>query len=232
MPGEETRQLPLGLTYPVAVSRGDLVVGEANRAAVALIDRWPDWPVPLVIAHGGPGSGKSHLLMAWAERARPAILDAVALAGLAAEGPAGDPPPAWAIDDADRRLAGDPAAAGALFHLLNHARDTGGTLLLTGGEPPGRWPVARADLASRLKAGLAVALAPPDDALLTGVLLKLLADRQYDVDARVIRYAVARMERSLAAAGRLVDRLDRLSVARRRPIGLDLMRTALTDPGA
>lgn len=232
MPGRETRQLPLDLAHPPALSRDDLVVGEANRAAVAVIDRWPDWPVAVVIAHGGAGSGKTHLLTAWAARARPAVLDAAALARLAEQGPPAAPPPAWAIDDADRLVAGDPAAQSALFHLLNHARDSGRTLLLTGSEPPGRWPVARADLASRLNAGLAVALAPPDDALLAGVLVKLFADRRQEVAAPAVRYAVARMERSLAAARDLAATLDRMSLAQRRPITRDLVRDALTGDGA
>ncbi len=227
MPDRRPDQLPLDLAHPPAQGRADLVVGEANRAAVALVDRWPDWPVPVALVHGGAGAGKTHLLRAWAERARPAVLDGAGLARLADGGFADDPPPAWAIDDADRLIAGDAAAQGALLHLINHARDAGRTLLLTGTLAPGRWPVDRVDLSSRLKAGLAVALAPPDDALLTGVLVKLLADRRYEIDARLIRYAVARMERSLAAAGRLVARIDRLSLARQRPVTLDIVRAAL-----
>ena len=38
------RQLPLELGHSPALSRDDLIVSDANRAAVALVDRWPDWP--------------------------------------------------------------------------------------------------------------------------------------------------------------------------------------------
>src|SRR5207247_10669361 len=64
------------------------------------------------------------------------------------------------------------------------------------------------DLASRLRALPAVAMAPPDDALLRAVLVKLFADRQLAVDESVIGYLATRIERSFAAARRLVARLD------------------------
>jgi chromosomal replication initiation ATPase DnaA len=49
------------------------------------------------------------------------------------------------------------------------------------------------------------------------VLVKLFADRQLLIEKPVIDYLVARMERSLSAAGRLVEALDRagLSAGRR-----------------
>ena len=40
------RQLPLDLAHREARSRDDLVVGPSNAEAVALMDRWPDWPAP------------------------------------------------------------------------------------------------------------------------------------------------------------------------------------------
>ena len=43
-------------------------------------------------------------------------------------------------------------------------------------------------------------LEPPDDALLAAVLVKLFADRQLEVDDRLIDFLVHRIERSVAAA--------------------------------
>src|SRR5690606_23347288 len=61
------RQLPLELAHEVGRSRDELVVGPANAAAVALVDRWPDWPAPVVVLAGPAGSGKSHLAAIWRE---------------------------------------------------------------------------------------------------------------------------------------------------------------------
>ena len=53
-------------------------------------------------------------------------------------------------------------------------------------------------------------LAPPDDALLRAVLVKLFADRQLAVDESLIGYLLApRIERSFAAAREAVARSTR-----------------------
>jgi chromosomal replication initiation ATPase DnaA len=76
------------------------------------------------------------------------------------------------------------------------------------------WGVTLPDLASRLKAATVVEIGPPDDLLLGQILVKLFADRQLLADDRVIAFIVPRMERSLAAAQAIVERLDRLALAR------------------
>ncbi len=61
-------------------------------------------------------------------------------------------------------------------------------MLLTARTAPAGWPFAIRDLGSRLKALPVVAMAPPDDALLRAVLVKLFADRQLAVDESLIGY--------------------------------------------
>ena len=65
---------------------------------------------------------------------------------------------------------------------------------------------------------LAERVAAPDDALLRRVLAKLFADRQVTVDPGVIDFLALRMERSLEAAGLLVEHLDRAALAQGAPI--------------
>jgi chromosomal replication initiation ATPase DnaA len=81
-------------------------------------------------------------------------------------------------------------------------------------------PVAFAirDLASRLKALPLIAMAPPDDALLRAVLLKLFTDRQLAVDEGLIGYLARRIERSFAAARAVVARLDAEALRHKRPL--------------
>ena len=68
------------------------------------------------------------------------------------------------------------------------------------------WGVALPDLASRLKAAATVEIGEPDDLLLAGVIAKLFADRQVEVEPHVVHFLVRRMERSLSTA-----------ITRRRP---------------
>lgn len=212
------RQLPLDFGHAPGLSRDDLVASPANAAAIALVERWPDWPAPVVVLAGPPGSGKSHLAAIWREHAQARALGPEDLAGvLAVDGPV-------LVDDAD--LAGH-AAENGLFHLLNAAREAGTNVLLTARRFPAAWGVRLPDLLSRLRAAATVEIGEPDDALLAGVLTKLFADRQIEVDAQTVQFLVRRMERSLAAAGDLVERLDRYALSTKSRITRQLAAAML-----
>ncbi len=101
----------------------------------------------------------------------------------------------------------------ALFHLLNRAAERQAPVLLTSRTWASALPIRLPDLASRLRAARPVELGEPDDDLLRRVLVKLFADRQLTVESAVVDYIVVRMERSLEAANRLVEELDRAALA-------------------
>lgn len=199
-------QLPLAFGHDPATGRDDLLVAGPVDAAVAMIDAWPHWPSPVVIIAGPVGSGKSHLAAIWRERSAAEAIEA--RAGQGAEEAAEHGP--VLIEDADRNGFDDRT----LFHIINNVRQHGHTLLITSRLWPMSWPVDLPDLRSRLKAATVVEIGEPDDELLSQVIVKLFADRQLFVDDRLVAYIVARMERSLEAAQTLVERLDRLALAR------------------
>lgn len=200
-------QLPFDLGRQPGHSRDELVVTAANDAAIALIDRWPDWPDPLVVLAGPSGSGKTHAAAVWAERASaistvPASISEEAIAAASQGG-------AILVDAAD-----DALDETGLFHLINAARANGGHILMASRRFPAAWGVSLPDLASRLKAATVVEILEPDDFLLTAVITKLFADRQVQVEPHVTAYVVNRIERSLSTAIAVVDRLDAVALAR------------------
>jgi len=209
--GGAERQLTFDLVSRPALGREDFIVTPANAEAVALIDRWPDWPHPVVAIIGPEGSGKSHLAAVWCRVAKAKRMAAEALSAAHLQALAGGG--ALAIEDADCGIDEK-----TLFHALNMARDEGGYLVLTARSAPASWAVGLADLASRLRAAPVARLGPPDDLLLRAVMVKLFADRQLTVDAAVLDYICARMERSLAAAAALVASLDKAALAEGRGI--------------
>lgn len=199
------RQIALELGHAPGFSRDDLVVSAANEAAVSLLDAWPDWPAPVVVLAGPTGSGKSHLASVWQEMSGARSVDA---ANVDAEDVAAAATAPVVVDDADRQAIEEQG----LFHLINAARQGGTHVLLVARRFPAAWGVALPDLVSRLKAAATVEIAEPDDALLAGVITKLFADRQIEVEPHVVHYVARRMERSLATAIRLVDELDRAAL--------------------
>jgi chromosomal replication initiation ATPase DnaA len=212
------RQLVLDLPARPALGRADFFVAPANAVALGLVERWPNWPERRLALSGPAGAGKSHLAQVWATRAGARPLSAGALGELDVAELA--PDAALVIEDGDRiALLPHPVAAEeALFHLCNRLALGGGSLLLTGREPPARWALRLPDLASRLGATAVARLDPPDDALLAAVLVKLFADRQLEVSPDLIGFLLGRIERAFAAAEAIVARLDRDGLARRRRI--------------
>ncbi len=219
----KSRQLALELPVRPALGRDDFLLADCNGDAIAWLDRWPDWPGRVLVVHGPPGSGKSHLAGVWRRLGGAIEIEAGRLGD--------EPPPAGAsvlLDDADRSLAG-AASERALLHLLNYVREGGGSLLLTGQTAPARWPVGLPDLASRLAAAPAVGIGTPDDALLAAILAKLFHDRQVQVGPDVISYLLSRIERSFAATRDIAHRLDAAALGAKRPITVPLARRVLED---
>ena len=208
-------QLTFAFDHRPALSGEDFLVAPNNAEAVAWLDRWPDWPSPVLAIHGPPASGKTHLAQVFLARSGATLVAPQAVAECAPDLLLGDAP-ACVIDDAEALVTG--GCEEALLHLYNTVREAGRHLLLTSVQAPARWGAPLADLHSRLVAGAAVAIGPPDDALIAAVLVKLFADRQLKVEEDVIAYMMARMERSLEEARRLVALVDGAALAERRNI--------------
>jgi chromosomal replication initiation ATPase DnaA len=216
-------QLPLAFTHDPASGRDDLLVSERLAAAVSIIDSWPSWPSPVVILAGPVGSGKSHLASIWREHSSASEIDPQAGAHAAVAAAAGP----VLFEDVDRRGFDDAE----LFHVINSVRENGTSLLMTSRLWPMSWPVTLADLRSRLKAATVVEIGEPDEELLAQVIVKLFADRQLYIDDKLVLYIVNRMERSLNAAQMIVERLDRLALARGTRITRPLVAEVLNELG-
>lgn len=222
---QAAEQIPLNLGHRPAQGREDFMVAPSNHDAVAWIDRWPDWPAPALIIYGPAASGKSHLASVWAVKTNAILVNNRCLADadaseFAALGKY------LVIDNVDLWL-GDREAEKTLFHLYNIMREEQGHLLLTMNMAPTHIGFAIPDLASRLRAAPAASIQPPDDVLLSGLLVKLFSDRQLQIGADVLNYLLPRMERSFAAAHDLVKEVDRLALSEKRPISVPLVRRVL-----
>lgn len=224
-----TRQLILDLGHRTATGRADYLVSSSNAEAVEWIDRWPEWPARALVIWGPAASGKTHLGHVWcavsgAERISPEDVRA-ADAGILRRRNS-----SFFLDDAEQ-LAGAGEDEEALLHLYNYLLETDGALLLASEKAPAFWPVALADLSSRMKALQGSGIAPPDDSLLAALLIKQFQDRQLRVGEEVITYLVPRMERSFEAVARIVTAIDTTALARSRPVTVPLVREVLEEIG-
>lgn len=222
------RQLPFELKHQPGYERDNLIVAGSNRAAVDLVDRWPDWVAPVVILAGPTGSGKTHMAQIWQEKTGALLVDPSNISAAVQERAIIQPMLIEDIGDVTLDETG-------LFHLINSVRQhaaqgPGPSLLMTSRLWPVAWGVKLPDLASRLKAATVVEIAAPDDMLLTYVIHKLFADRQVEVEPHVVSYLVSRIERSLNAAIKVVDQLDRVALEQKSRITRNLAAQVLSSP--
>ena len=218
------RQLALALDHAESLAREDFLAGPSNAAALALIERWPDWPSRTLLLRGPEGSGKSHLAAIWAREAGARTLSLRSLDG--AEVPIALATGALVLEN----LGEHSFDEAALFHLLNLAREERAYVLITARAAPATWRIELPDLASRLRAIPIVALETPDDALLRAVIVKLFADRQLAVDESLVSYLATHIERSFAAARTAVAALDREALRLKRPVTRALAGELFREP--
>jgi chromosomal replication initiation ATPase DnaA len=210
------RQLTFDLPHKESFRRDDFLESPANVQALALVDRWPEWPKRAASIVGPHGSGKSHLAAIWAERAGARTVSGHSL--LRAEVPAHLATGALVVED----VSPGNIDEAALFHLFNFAREGDAYLLFTASQRIDGAGFQLPDLVSRLKSIPTVTLSAPDDTLLSAVLVKLFADRQLSVDEGVIAYLLPRIERSLAGARAAVAMLDKAALSRGRAVSRQL----------
>ncbi|WP_455477598.1 DnaA regulatory inactivator HdaA [Bartonella sp. B41] len=209
-------QLPLNFFHKPVFQFDDLVVTNSNRMAFQLIDRWPNWRLPVAVLVGKRGSGKTHFSNVWAQKANALVVHRDKIDTAVVASSLGR---AFLIEDIDS----DEINETELFHFINSIKQANlyaskATLLMTARTFPSMWKLKLSDLKSRLNSVMLVAIDQPDDALLTAIAFKLFSDKQIIVHSDVIHYLVSRCERSLFSLRRVIDSIDRLALQRKRKI--------------
>jgi DnaA family protein len=197
------RQLPLAISTAAEPSLDNYVAG-ANRQALERVRALAAGTLREAIVYlwGEPASGRTHLLRG-ARQANPALVIA---------------------DDVELL---DAQAQQLLFSAINAARDGGPPVLAAGSAPPAGLRL-RDDLRTRLAWGLVYQLKPLTDADKAAHLRAEAARRGLRLSEEVLGYLLARLPRDLSTLNAVLDRLDRHSLARQRPVTLPLVREVLS----
>ena len=214
------KQIPFDLPVRHSHSGEDFIVADCNRVALSMVEAYPNWSHPVLVLIGGASSGKSHLASVFESLSGAKRVDArhIPDPSTLVKGK-GD---AVVIEDADKGV--DETG---LFHMINWAREHGGSLLITGASAVSEWSLSLPDLISRLKGAPVARIEMPDENLLRAVMVKQFSDRQLQVSDNALNYVLLRMERSFHAAGQLVNELDKASLVHKRPITNALAREIL-----
>lgn len=206
-----SRQLALSFPRTADAAAASLLPTAGTAAARQALSSG----APVILLYGAEGSGKTHLLRAWAEVEGAAFHTATC------------PPPPYpatlAVDDLD---ALPPEAQTQLFHYFNHMKQAGGRLVVASRLAVAQLPLLP-DLKSRLLTGLAAEVTPPTAEELAQLALKWAAEHRLTLPPDVISYLLSRAERSAPALRTLIAQLDVLSLEQRRAVTIPLARQAL-----
>lgn len=215
------RQLTLDLSALPRPSLDNFVAG-GNGEVLAAVRRWAASLSGdrVIYLWGEPGAGKTHLLQGAVEAA-------------ASSGPARyrasqralfDAPAAslqfLAVDDVDRL---DDAGQAELFSHLRHALDGGLHLIAAGSAAPAALRV-RADVRTRLGAGLVFNVQALTDEEKIAVLRQHARDRGFELADDGALYLLRHNPRDLPRLLALLDAVDRYSLQHKRPVTLPLLR--------
>ena len=198
------RQLPLEIS-PATEATFESFIAGANAEALERVRALAAGTLQEAIVYlwGEPGSGRSHLLRA-AARVNPGLV---------------------AADDVE---ALDPAAQQALFVAINSAREGQAAVLAAGNAPPAGLAL-REDLRTRLGWGLVYQLKSLTDAEKAVHLRAEAGRRGLRLTDEMVWYLLHHLPRDVASLNTVLEKLDRHSLARQRPITLPLIREALSE---
>jgi len=218
-----SQQLLPGLADAPTPSLDKFVLGGNGAVLAALRTFGDDADARALYLWGGHGSGRSHLLKAWAAVRGAAYADARVQPDLAGV----DPGPALAVDNCEA-LSGTGQIA--LFHLYNQARasDSPAYLLISGPVPPPQLKL-RDDLQSRLAWGLSLEVVALTDAEKLAALQAHAQARGMHLADEVTAYMLTHVRRDMPTLMRIVEALDVASLTAKRPVTLPLLRELLND---
>ncbi|WP_058834097.1 DnaA regulatory inactivator Hda [Luteimonas abyssi] len=229
-------QLPLALRYPPD-QRFETFVGAPDGALAQLRALSSGTGRGGLLLHGPAGAGKTHLALAACAHAEACGLRSAFLPLASAAGRLDSALDALhdndfiALDGLDAAVGGHDDDV-ALFHFHNRAADAGRRVLYTARQPAGELGVGLPDLRSRLSACEVIALAPLDD---DGrrELLRLRAQRRgLVIEDAAIEWLLRRVDRDLGSLTRMLERIDRASLAAKRRITVPFLRQVLAADSA
>lgn len=115
-----------------------------------------------------------------------------------------------------------------IFHLINHCSINKLTILLTSKKEVFEHNFLLKDLVSRLKTFNLLRIDLPDDDLIINLIIKLLHDKQIIIkNEEIFHYILKRIERSYEEIFLLIEKIDKLSLEKKRELTIPLIKKLL-----
>jgi chromosomal replication initiation ATPase DnaA len=217
------QQYLLDVNLPISFNEEDYIVANSNYLAHSFIKKWPDWGAErmsnIACIYGEAGAGKSHLSSIWGRNSGAKMISSQSLSS------GGFEDENFLIDNIEDMLNEEVS----LFNLFNHVLSTKRCLLITSAKAPSKLEIKLPDLRSRLTGIVSIEIARPDEKIIEGIITKYFSDAQIPLNAMVIKFLVTRINRSYAEISATLKALDKISLAEKRKVSIQLVKEVLAE---
>ena len=216
----DTNQQIIKFDYDQNFKDYDFYVSKSNQKIFNLLSQWPNWSKNFLNINGENFSGKTHLVNIFLKKFKGIKIESNLLTNeklkeikihqnIILEN---------LEENVDENL---------IYTLFNIIDQDNKYLIVTSIDPIVNINIALLDLKSRCKNFLIQNIEKPDDELIFALILKNLSDRQISLDKKLINYAIKRIDRSYSKIFDFIYKLDELSLKKKKPIDLKIIKEVL-----
>jgi len=217
-----SEQLIFNFPFKKNYLKQDFYVSENNFSAFKLIESWPNWPSRLVNIFGPSGCGKTHLINILKSKIQSMLIlakdvNAETLTQYKIK-------ECLIIDDFDNDIKEN-----ILYSIINLAFQDNKYLIISSKVSLKKFEITLDDLKSRFTSFVEIGINLPTDDMVRVILTKNFSDKQIQISEKNIEYILKNIERSYEKINSFSNSIDGLSLAKARPINLQLIKKVLNE---
>ena len=219
---KDLRQQLFNFKFNNSLNSNDFFISDSNFYAYNLLLSWPRWEKKIINIFGERHSGKTHLIEIFLEKNRGLKVDLNDLQNY----------------DLDRLRFNENIIIENLnedfdetlfYSLIDTIDKYNKFLILTSNKSLSNLNIKLDDLKSRLKNCLFAEIQKPDDILIQALITKNLADYQISLDSKLIDFISKRIERSYSKIKEFVYTIDEISLKKKKPVNLKIIKEILEE---
>ena len=213
-------QLIINFDYEKNFKNEDFYVSNSNRHVFSLIDKWPKWEKNFVNINGEKSSGKTHLINIFIKKFKGIKFDANLITDQ-------DLKKVKIHENIILENLNKDINEKLIYSLFNIIDLDNKYIIVTSEKPIVEIDFLLNDLKSRTKNFLLYKIEKPDDELIFALILKNLSDRQISLDKKLIDFIIKRIDRSYGKIFDFIYKVDELSLKKKKPVNLKLIKEIL-----
>ena len=219
---KDLRQQLFNFRLNKSLNANDFFVSESNFYAYNLLLSWPKWEKKIINIFGERYSGKTHLIEIFLEKNKGIVVNLSDLKNYDLE-------KLRFNENLIIENISDGFDETLFYSLIDTIDKYNKFLILTSKKSLTDINIKLDDLKSRLKNCLFAEIKKPDDILIQALITKNLADHQISIDSKLVDFISKRITRSYGKIKEFVCTIDEISLKKKKPINLKIIKEILEE---